>query len=268
MLNCAFYWVDAFTMGPFTGNPAGVCPLESWPGDELMQKIAHQNGLAETAFFVPISAGHYHLRWFTPAAEIDLCGHATLAAAHVIFNELGFSGQTVNFQSMSGNLTVEKTPSDRLTLDFPCRPALPVASTEIPAALLAALGLQPSDLTWAGRARDWLFVLSDEARLTAVKPDFAAIIALDTAKIIISAPGHTTDFVSRFFAPQIGVPEDHVTGSAHCTLIPYWSDRLNRKKLTAWQRSPRGGRLWCEQIGERVSIAGEAKSYIRGRLSV
>ena len=268
MLNCAFYWVDAFTMGPFTGNPAGVCPLESWPSDELLQKVAHQNGLAETAFFIPISASYYHLRWFSPTAEIDLCGHATLAAAHVVFNELGFSGPTVNFRSLSGNLSVNKTPTNRLALDFPSRPASSIKPSEIPAALLAALALSPTELTWAGRARDWLLVLPDEARLDAIEPDFAAIMALDTAKIIITAPGCETNFVSRFFAPQVGVPEDYVTGSAHCTLIPYWSDRLKRNTLTALQRSPRGGRLWCEQIGERVSIAGEAKSYIRGNLSI
>jgi PhzF family phenazine biosynthesis protein len=268
MLNCAFYWVDAFTMGPFTGNPAGVCPLESWPSDELLQKIAAQNGLAETAFFVPISDGHYHLRWFTPAAEIDLCGHATLASAHVIFNELGFEGPTVNFRSMSGNLSVSKTPADRLALDFPSRPATSVEPSELPIALLSALSLPLTDLTWAGRARDWLFVLPDEARLAAIKPDFAAIIALDTAKTIITALGRETDFVSRFFAPQVGVPEDHVTGSAHCTLIPYWSARLNRNALTAIPRSSRGGRLWCEQLGDRVCIAGKAKSYIRGSLAV
>ena len=268
MLNCSFFWVDAFTTGPFTGNPAGVCPLESWPSDELLQQIAHQNGLAETAFFVPLKTGHYHLRWFTPAAEIDLCGHATLASAHVILNELGYDGEVVHFHSLSGALSVAKTASDRLALDFPSRPASPVAPTDIPPKLLSALGLQSSEVTWVGRARDWLLVLPDEACLKAVAPNFDSIIALNTAKIIITAPGDDADFVSRFFAPQIGVPEDPVTGSAHCTLIPYWADRLSRNELTAFQCSPRGGRLWCQHRGDRVSIAGEAKTYIRGKLSV
>lgn len=268
MLDCPFYWVDAFTMGPFTGNPAGVCPLDSWPSDQLLQKIAHQNGLAETAFFVPVSSGLFHLRWFTPSVEIDLCGHATLAAAHVLFNELDYDQDEVTFQTQSGELVVSRETEERIALDFPSRPASPIALSEIPTGLLSSLGLTASDIEWVGLSRDWLIVLRNESILTKITPDFPALRAVKTAAVIISAPSKESDFVSRFFAPDFGVPEDHVTGSAHCTLIPYWSNKLQKNPLTAIQRSSRGGQLWCEQRGERVSIAGHAKSYIKGKLSV
>jgi PhzF family phenazine biosynthesis protein len=220
MLTCPFFWVDAFNMGPFTGNPAGVCSLQNWAADEFLQKIAHQNGLAETAFFVPIAPARFHLRWFTPSAEIDLCGHATLASAHVLINELKLASNAVTFETLSGELGVTLQPNGALALDFPSRPPESVATATLPDGLLDALGLKPTAVNGSGRARDWLIEVTNEDAVRELSPDFSALLALNISAVIVTARGRQVDFVSRFFAPSYGVNEDPVTGSAHCTLTP------------------------------------------------
>ncbi len=257
-----FFWVDAFTDQLFSGNPAGIVPLDHWIDDTLMQCIAFENGLAETAFFVPVESGHYHLRWFTPRAEVDLCGHATLASAHVLFNELGQAHTRIIFDSKSGPLSVDLRSDQRLELDFPSRPATPAA---VPPALIKGLGATPS---FYAQAQANLAVFDTMAEVRALRPDFAVLATLEQYGTIATAPGEDCDFVSRFFAPRVGVPEDPVTGSAHCVLTPYWAGRLDKTKLHARQISPRGGELWCELIGDRVKIAGHAVLYLRGEISV
>jgi PhzF family phenazine biosynthesis protein len=263
-MRCPFFWIDAFTSRVFGGNPAGVCPLDAWPDDALLQKIAWQNGLAETAFIVRTGDARYHLRWFTPEVEMDLCGHATLASAHALFHELGLNAPGVTFDTLSGALVVRRTDGERLSLDFPARPPEAVAPAAIPPDLTAGLGgAKPQ---WVGRSRDYLCIFRSAAEVRALRPDFAALARVQTLGIIVAAPGDDCDFVSRFFAPGAGVPEDPVTGSAHCTLVPYWSERLGRTHLHARQVSPRGGELWCDHAGDRVHIAGHAVTYIRGEL--
>ena len=257
------YQVDAFTDRLFGGNPAAVCPLETWLSDATMQAIAAENNLAETAFFVRDGAGgaDYALRWFTPTVEVDLCGHATLASGHVVFHFLEPQRQSVNFRTAkAGTLTVARR-SDLLIMDFPARPATPIAP---PADLVAALGGKPSEVL---RARDDLVVYGSAAEVAALKPDFAALAALDCWAAIATAPGENgVDFVSRFFAPKQGVPEDPVTGSSHCTLVPYWAKRLGKTQLEARQISRRGGALSCALAGDRVSIAGRAVLYLEGQI--
>jgi len=256
------YWVDAFASQVFTGNPAGVVPLASWPDDTLMRRIAFENGLAETAFFVQSAEARYHLRWFTPGAEVDLCGHATVAAAFVLFTQLGFTGERITFDSRSGPLHVRRMPEGMIELDFPSRPARPMAP---PAALLKGLGATPA---YYAQAQANLAVFNTAAEVRALRPDFAALATLEQYGTIVTAPGEDCDFVSRFFAPRVGVPEDHVTGSAHCVLTPYWAGRLGKAKLHARQVSLRGGELWCEHAGDRVKIAGHAVLYLRGEIAV
>lgn len=264
------YWVDAFTDKVFTGNPAAVVPLAQWLPDALMQQIAFENGLAETAFFVRTAEARYHLRWFTPAVEVDLCGHATLASTFVLFTQLSLTGDTVVFDSRSGPLTVTRQSGGLLELDFPSRPARPCAA---PVGLVDALGAAPEQVA---QARDTLCIFSREEDVHALRPDFTALAKLDTYAVIATAPGRDCDFVSRFFAPRAGINEDHVTGSAHCTLTSYWATRLGQTKLRARQISARGGELWCElrpstgsgQVGDRVGIAGHAVLYLRGELEV
>jgi PhzF family phenazine biosynthesis protein len=264
-MRCQFFWVDAFTQRAFNGNPAGVCPLSAWPEDDLLQRIAAQNGLAETAFFVRTGEARYHLRWFTPKVEVDLCGHATLASAHVLLHELGEPGPMVTFDTRSGPLVVERSEPQRLSMNFPSRPPHAVPSGDMPAALREGLvGVEPQ---WVGRARDYLCVLSDEAAVRRLQPRVERLAEVDALGVIVTARGEACDFVSRFFAPGAGVPEDPVTGSAHCTLVPYWADRLGRTELFARQVSARGGELWCSLAGDRVHLAGQATTYIRGELS-
>lgn len=253
-----FYQVDAFTNRVFGGNPAGVCPLESWLDFDVMQAIAAENNLAETAFFIA-GPDRFHLRWFTPTVEMDLCGHATLATAWVLFEKLGVRADLVAFDTRSGVLTVTKA-GQVLTMDFPSRAGTP---TEAPAALLAGLKVKPAEVL---KARDYLVVLESEAAVRALQPDFAELIKLDCTGIIVTAAGQEADFVSRFFAPRMGVPEDPVTGSSHCTLIPYWARRLGKTRLVAQQVSQRGGELQCEDLGARVSIGGEARLYLEGSI--
>lgn len=259
MARIPYYEVDAFANALFRGNPAGICPLEKWPADHVMQNIAAENNLAETAFFVPRSSD-YDLRWFTPTIEIDLCGHATLASAFILFTELGFAGDTVRFHTKSGALTVSRD-GDVLTLDFPSRPPKPCP---VPDALVKGLGRRPVEVS---KARDYFAVFASAEDVRALKPDFSVLGTLDE-KVIVTAPGTDCDFVSRFFAPTAGVNEDPVTGSAHCTLIPYWSRRLGKNKLFARQLSRRGGELFCEDAGERVRIGGNAVLYLRGEIDL
>src|SRR5205814_4147751 len=248
--------------GPFTGNPAAVCPLEEWLPDDVMQAIAAENNLSETAFFVP-EGGGYRLRWFTPTTEVDLCGHATLASAFVVFRWLSPQRNEVTFQTQqAGPLTVARD-GDLLALDFPARPPSPCPT---PDGLAAALGSPPAALL---AARDYLAVYERADEIRALTPDFAAIARLDRFAVIATAPGaNKIDFVSRFFAPARGVDEDPVTGSAHCTLIPYWADRLGTTRLEARQLSRRGGALSCALRGDRVTIAGRAVPYLEGRIDI
>lgn len=255
-----YFHVDAFARRAFSGNAAGVCWLAEWLPDALMQSIAAENSLSETAFMVP-RGPVFDLRWFTPAVEVDLCGHATLAAAHVLFEHLGWRDPWVRFQTRSGVLGVSRE-NDRLTLDFPARPATPC---EAPEMLVAGLGVRPMV---TARARDYLAVLTSEQAVRALRPDLAKLGHLDCLGIIATAPGEDCDFVSRFFAPGAGISEDPVTGSAHCTLIPYWSRQLGRPNLRALQVSSRGGELFCEDRGERVGIGGHAVTYAHGLIQV
>jgi PhzF family phenazine biosynthesis protein len=258
-----YYHVDAFASKPFTGNPAGVCPLDTWLPAETMQLIAAENRHAETAFFVQDAnkPDCFHLRWFTPTAEIDLCGHATLAAAFVLREYLSFKAPIVRFETLSGTLTVA-LQGEQLWLDFPSRPGKPYAA---PAALAEGLGKTPLEVYLS---RDILAVFANQEDITALAPDFARIADLEALGVIATAPGVDVDFVSRFFAPRVGVPEDPVTGSSHCTLIPYWAARLNRPHMTARQLSARSGELTCELAGDRVRIGGRAVLYLHGSIEV
>ena len=256
------YQADAFTDKLFGGNPAAVCPLNEWLPAPVMQKIAAENNLAETAFFVPQN-NDFELRWFTPELEIDLCGHATLATAHIIFTQLGYDGDVIHFHTLkAGRLTVTRS-EDLYTLDFPSRVAEP---SEAPEQLLEALGgSQPSEVL---RSRDYMLVYQTEAEVREMKPDFNALSKIDALGIIVTAPGNNCDFVSRFFAPAAGINEDPVTGSAHCNLIPYWAEKLGKNDLYAFQVSERSGELWCQLQGDRVLMSGKAVTYLKGEIYV
>ena len=257
-MNIPVYQVDAFADSVFRGNPAAVCPLQDWLPDETLQNIAAENNLSETAFFVR-NGGRYHLRWFTPAVEIDLCGHATLASALILMDVLGEVADQVRFDTKSGELRVVKR-NGLLALDFPSRPP---AAVEPCAGLVGALGLEPI-ATFA--ARDYLVVYESEDQVRKLNPDMDGLKKIDRFAVIATAPGKDCDFVSRFFAPAKGVPEDPVTGSAHCTLIPYWAEKLQKNKLHARQISQRGGELFCELRGERVEMAGRGALYMVGEI--
>jgi len=252
--------VDAFTSQVFRGNPAAICPLESWLDDQTLQSIAAENNLSETAFLVG-GCGRYEIRWMTPAAEVDLCGHATLASAFVLFGDTEKARDEIVFTSKSGELKVRRE-GDLLTLDFPSRPPQPMTASED---LLEGLGHPPREV-WA--ARVYLAVFETENEVRALAPDFGRLARVDRFAVIATARGDRVDFVSRFFAPGKGIPEDPVTGSAHCTLIPFWSRRLGKKKLHALQVSPRGGELFCEDRGERVTISGRAVRYLQGTIEI
>jgi PhzF family phenazine biosynthesis protein len=256
------YHIDAFAERPFAGNPAAVCPLESWLPDDLMQSIAGENNLSETAFFVSEGDG-YRVRWFTPTVEVDLCGHATLASAYVVLRWIAPSRSSVTFQTeKAGPLTVTRD-GELLSLELPARP--PERCPE-PAGMAAALGKKPVELH---AARDYLAVFDRAEDVTSLSPDFEAIAKLDRFAVIVTAPGSDgIDFVSRFFAPGHGVNEDPVTGSSHCTLIPYWSERLGKTKLEARQVSQRGGALTCTLTGDRVTLAGHAVLYLTGTIEI
>jgi predicted PhzF superfamily epimerase YddE/YHI9 len=254
------YVVDAFTDRVFSGNPAAVCPLDQWLDDATLQSIAAENNLAETAYFLENVDG-YHIRWFTPTTEIDLCGHATVACAYVLFEHFGLAGSELKFNSKSGPLRVSRE-GDFFALDFPSRPA---KRLEAPSELLSAIGGEPREVRLS---RDYLLIFDNEQEVRNLRPDFYRLEKFDMFAAIATAPGTDCDFVSRFFAPGQGVPEDPVTGSAHCTLIPYWSERLGKKQLHARQISPRGGELFCEDRGDRVKIAGRAVLYSAGMIHI
>jgi len=255
------YHVDAFTDRLFGGNPAAVCPLESWLPDATMQAIAAENNLSETAFFVR-EGDDCALRWFTPKVEVDLCGHATLASAHVIFQREPNRGSVAFRTAKAGTLTVTRT-GEKLAMDFPARPPKLVAA---PQGLAAALGKAPTELL---AARDYMAVYDSPDDVAALAPDFAALGKLDCFAVIVTAPGENgVDFVSRFFAPAQGIPEDPVTGSSHCTLAPYWGRRLGKTYLEALQISRRVGKLSCTLANERVVIAGQAVLYLEGRITI
>jgi PhzF family phenazine biosynthesis protein len=264
-MNLTVYQVDAFTKKLFQGNPAAVIPLNEWLDDALMQKIAMENNLAETAFFVPSKQQgvDYDIRWFTPAVEIDLCGHATLASAFVIFNYMGFKNFNLAFACKSGKLVVEKR-ADVIVMDFPAWK--PERYTEDYSLLTDALG--NPEVVGVYKYRDLLVELQDEEAVKKCNPDFSKLKATGF-KVIITAPGkNEVDFVSRFFAPSAGIDEDPVTGSAHSQLIPFWAEKLNKKKMFAKQLSHRGGELECKWWGDRVTMAGQCVFYMKGEIEV
>lgn len=261
MAKLQIFQADAFASGLFKGNPAAVVPLKEWLPDLIMQQIAAENNLSETAFFIP-EGDHFHIRWFTPKAEVKLCGHATLATAHVLFNELNFQGKQIEFNSKSGILTVRKT-KDKLQLDFPADFALDV---EPVSAFSEAFGAKPL-ATLKGRT-DYLLLFDSEETIQNIKPNFHLLNQTVARGIMVTAKGNEVDFVSRFFAPGVGIDEDPVTGSAHTTLVPFWAKHLNKTEMTALQLSERGGQLWCSLSGERVLIAGKAVTYLRGEIDI
>ena len=253
-----FYQIDAFANNVFEGNPAAIVPLESWLSDELMQKIADENNLSETAFFIK-EGDHYHVRWFTPASEVDLCGHATLASAYVIHEFIEPSLRTISFNSRSGILTVDILDDGRYQMNFP-QDTFEVRRP--PIGLIESFGITP--ITIKKGKDDYLLILESEDQLRALTPDFVMLGKVDTRGVIVSAPGELYDFVSRCFYPAYGIPEDPVTGSAHTTLAPYWAEKLNKSKLTARQISKRGGNIECEIVGDRINLIGSAVLYAEG----
>lgn len=262
-MNIPLYQVDSFSRTVFGGNPAAVCPLPAWLPDAQMQSIALENNLSETAFLVG-NNGTYDLRWFTPTREVDLCGHATLASAYVVCTYLEAASKQVAFSTRSGILNVRRD-GDLFVMDFPARPNETVAA---PPALAQSLGAVPREIYWS--VDRFMAVFDSEKDVRALAPDFSRMATLSgSIGVIVTAKGSgETDFVSRFFAPQSGIPEDPVTGSAHCTLIPFWSQRLGKTRLYARQVSARGGELFCELHGARVDIAGYVAPYLQGTINL
>jgi PhzF family phenazine biosynthesis protein len=256
-MNYSIYQVDAFAEARFAGNPAAVVPLASWLDDAVMQRIAAENNLSETAFFVK-EGDAYSIRWFTPSTEVKLCGHATLATAHVLFEHLGYKGEVVTFKSKSGELAVSHVDG-LLELNFPADAPQKVES---PMGLAEAMGLEPEEV-YKGES-DYMLVYSSQQQVESLSPIFYALKQVDARGIIATAKGNDVDFVSRFFAPQSGINEDPVTGSAHTTLTPYWAAQLGKDQCTAKQVSKRGGELLCTMAGDRVRIAGKAVTYLEG----
>jgi len=258
------YQIDAFTNHLFGGNPAAVIPLEQWIGDSLMQRLALENNLSETVFFVPSTSADadYEIRWFTPLSEINLCGHATLASAYVLFHVMGFGYPAIRFQSKSGILTVTRN-AEKISMDFPAWKPEPL--TTWPEELATALG--NIAITGVHKYRDYLVEVADENMVQLCQPDFTLLKKLGQ-KVILTAKGNKADFVSRFFAPTVGIDEDPVTGSAHAQLIPYWAEKLDKKTLFARQLSKRGGELWCEHQGDRVTMAGQCVFFMKGEIDL
>lgn len=254
------YQVDAFTEEIFKGNPAAVCILEKWIDNKLMQNIAMENNLSETAFCI-VKEDVCELRWFTPEEEIDLCGHATLATAYVIFEILNYYNDIIKFKTQSGILTVEKH-GDSMTMEFPSREGIKV---EVSQQLIKGLGKEPKEVY---ESRDLMAVYDNEKDIKDLSPNMEELKIIDTFGIIVTAKGKTSDFVSRYFAPSCGIPEDPVTGSAHCTLVPYWSKTLGKKNLVAYQLSQRGGILKCTYNENKIKISGKAKLYFKGEISI
>ncbi len=254
------YQIDAFTSQVFRGNPAAVCPLETWLDDALLQAIAAENNLSETAYIVP-QGEQYRIRWFTPEQEVELCGHATLASAYVIFHYLKPAAEEVIFTSRSGPLPVTHV-GERICLDFPANAPVPCSVSDT---LLKALGQPPQEVLCS---RDYLAVYDSEDTIRSLEPDMRLLATIDRLGVIVTASGRRSDFVSRYFAPGAGIPEDPVTGAAHCTLTPFWAKRLGKTRLHAQQISQRGGELFCELRGSRVLIAGYAVKYLEGLIEV
>lgn len=258
MMAIKIYQVDSFTDKLFSGNPAAVCPLDEWLDDKILQNIAAENNLSETAFFVK-KEEIFHLRWFTPKIEVDLCGHATLAAAYVLFKLMNYENNKIVFESFSGNLVVTKT-DELITLDFPSARPRKIEMTD---KYFNCINKIPQEVQLNSKL---MFVLKNEDEVRNAVPNFEAISELESDGLIITAHGNKVDFVSRYFAPHAGIPEDPVTGSAHTILTPYWSEKLNKKKLYARQLSERGGSLICEDFGERIKISGKAVLYSVGEI--
>ncbi|MGI9286788.1 MAG: PhzF family phenazine biosynthesis protein [Pseudomonadales bacterium] len=256
------YQVDAFTDSVFGGNPAAVCPLDSWLPDATLQAIASENNLSETAFFVAEEDG-FQLRWFTPGVEVKLCGHATLATASVLFEQLRYSGEQLVFHTLSGELRVRQEGL-QLSMDLP---AHNLTKIDAPAALTAAIGL-PAEECYQDNNDDYMLVYADQVAIEALQPDMATLLEVPARGIIVTAPGDQHDFVSRFFGPRVGINEDPVTGSAHCSLTPYWARRLQKTRLRARQVSERGGELLCELRDDRVGLTGQTKLYMQGKIYV
>ncbi|MCO4321720.1 PhzF family phenazine biosynthesis protein [Aliidiomarina quisquiliarum] len=259
-MNLTMYQVDAFAERVFEGNPAAVCPLKAWLDDNLLQAIAEENNLSETAFFVP-AGNAFELRWFTPAEEVDLCGHATLAAAHVIFNQLAYSKPEIVFHTRSGPLKVTRNEPG-YSMDFP---ATPLMATEVPQALIDGLGKAPIQVL-AGF--DYVAVYNSEADVQSLTPNLAMFQQIGLRGVVVTAPGTEVDFVSRCFFPKLRVDEDPVTGSAHCELAPYWAARLGKSKLTACQLSKRGGKIVCEMKNDRVVLNGQCADYMTAEIYI
>jgi PhzF family phenazine biosynthesis protein len=255
------YQIDAFTDRLFHGNPAAVCPLDQWLPEKQMQQIAMENNLAETAFFVR-EGERFRIRWFTPEVEVDLCGHATLAAAFVLFHFERYPGETVEFQSRSGMLSVRKD-GDLLTMNFPADAA---QKADLSDAWIGAIGMTPAEC-FRGKS-DYMLVYPAQEDIERIQPDMTKVVRIPARGIIVTAPGRDADFVSRFFAPQSGVPEDPVTGSSHTTLVPYWAARLGKTELSAMQLSKRRGWLKCRFAGDRVEISGNARAYLVGQIEI
>ena len=257
------YQVDAFADHVFEGNPAAVCILKKWPTDQWMQNIAMENNLAETAFLVA-NGDQFEIRWFTPELEVDLCGHATLASAFVLFEYEGFQGAKINLHShRSGPLSVEKTEDGLLVLDFPADQVNKIPPYE---ALINAIGKEPVEC-WKGKT-DYMLIYGSQDEIESLEPNFLMLNEVEARGVIVTAPGRDVDFVSRFFAPQSGINEDPVTGSAHTSLSPYWANRLNKNLMRARQISQRGGNLYCEYKEPRVRIGGRAVLYLKGEINV
>ena len=259
-MKLSIYQIDAFAEKAFEGNPAAVCPLSEWLSDEMMQSIAKENNLSETAFFVP-TEHEFHIRWFTPVAEVNLCGHATLASAYVIFTFLGFEENTIHFESKSGFLKVEKN-NGLLVMDFPSQPPIPC---QTPDEIVQAFKNTPVECL---KSEDYIVVFDNEDEVASAQPDFDALSKLDLRGVAITAKSNKYDFVARFFAPKYGINEDPVTGSAYTQLTPYWSNTIGINKLHAKQVSSRGGEVFCELVGNRVSIAGKAVTYLAGEIEI
>lgn len=262
-MNLPIYIVDAFTTNLFGGNPAAVCPLEEWLPDDLMQSLAAENNLAETVFFVKEAEG-YRIRWFTPAVEVKLCGHATLASAHIMYTELGYTGDEIVFNSLSGPLKVTRINDGKIQLDFPVSSLEPL--TDIPQAIID--GLHIEDVKVYKTAFDYMVVVPSQSVVESLQPDLNAIATLEARGVIVTAKGDEADFVSRCFFPQSGINEDPVTGSAHTALVPYWSKMLGKNVLKAIQVSKRRGYLDCELSGVRVLMSGSAVTYLKGNYAV
>lgn len=260
-MELTLYQIDAFADRPFEGNPAVVCPLDEWLPDEIMQLIAEENNLSETAFYIPLGDESFQIRWFTPKTEVNLCGHATLAAAYVIFDIKGFKGKKIIFQSRSGKLEVRKR-DNLFEMDFPSQTPMPC---DIPKELEKALNIRPINCL---KSEDYLIIFKTEEDLKNLKPNYELLKKLDLRGVIATARSEKYDFVLRFFAPKLGIKEDPVTGSAFTQLAPYWSKSLGKQKMRAKQISKRGGEVFCEFKGERVIIAGKAVKYLEGKISI